>query len=175
MNNLLLIALIILPLKKSNCITHWKFNKDNGLIEPIHNSLYTLQRPYDLVSFIKQDERINRLDYIKDILSTKELTKQQEQQQSDTTKDIAVSAYQEKFYHSDIDCLKAGQPLVKFSFYESNYNSFKDELIRHLKGTHTNTFKNNNNNKEDNLRIPYCNAKLPFSLLTFDHLDVSNF
>lgn len=167
MNNFILIVLI-LPLKNINCITHWKLNKDNGLIEPIQNSLYTLQRPYDLVSFIKQDERVIRLNHIKNILSTKELSKKQD----DSTKDIAVSTYQETFYNSDSDCLKAGQPLVKFSFYESNYNTFKDELIRHLRGPNANVFKTNNKKENDNLRIPNCNAKLPFSLLTYDHLDV---
>ena len=44
---------------------------------------------------------------------------------------MSVQHYQKHFYKSDSDCIKAGKPLTKFSFYETHLISWKDELIKY--------------------------------------------
>lgn len=54
------------------CVTHWKVT-ESGRIEAKDDSVYTLQRPFDLASFLKQDERVERLNDIKKLLSSKDI------------------------------------------------------------------------------------------------------
>ena len=101
-------------------VTHWKVN-DAGFIESKIDTPYTILRPYDLASFIKQSDRTHRLREISDLISSKEhINKYGHTKLYVPT---SVATYQENFYKTDPDCLRAGQPLTKFQFYETHYNS----------------------------------------------------
>ena len=69
---LIKLLIIIYLFTSSDCITHWKVT-ETGRIEAKDDSLYTLQRPYDLAAFLKQDDRIQRLNYIKRLLASKDV------------------------------------------------------------------------------------------------------
>lgn len=69
---LILIYLFKYLFAYSDCITHWKVT-ETGRIEAKDDSLYTLQRPYDLAAFLKQDDRVQRLNYIKKLLAAKDV------------------------------------------------------------------------------------------------------
>ena len=79
-----------------------------------------------------------------------------------------MSSYQENFYKTDPDCVKAGQQLTKFSFYETHFIAWRSDgmnlprEILEIRYSDVRTFKK-----------PYCDhVDLPFSMKTFDHLDV---
>jgi len=57
-----------------SCITHWHVT-ESGRIESKEDSPYTLLRPYDLAAFLKQVHRIERLENVKEIISSKEMPK----------------------------------------------------------------------------------------------------
>ena len=65
------------------CVTHWKVT-ESGRIESKEDSMFTLLRPYDLAAFIKQADRLQRLNLLRDILQSKEFT---------TKRDTAKSFY----------------------------------------------------------------------------------
>ncbi|RNA02773.1 tetratricopeptide repeat 17-like [Brachionus plicatilis] len=156
------IILLVHFIKNINCFTHWKVTEE-GRIELDSNSIYTLLRPYDLASFLKQSERLQRLDFLKQIIASKNIPSSQK----DTTDPISVSSFQEHFYKTDLDCLKAEQQLTKFSFYET-----------HLTSWHNQGFylpKESLDIKRSTVKLfkkPFCDIiSLPFNLNTFDHLD----
>lgn len=80
-----------------------------------------------------------------------------------------MSSYQEAFYHTDSDCVRAGRELNKFSFFETYLNrwhaqglSLPKELLQ-IKPKSIQSFEK-----------PFCNeTKLPFSMETYDHFEVS--
>jgi hypothetical protein len=69
---------------------------------------------------------------------------------------------------NDKDCRKAGQPLTKFTFYETyfiNWPTYGLGLPKESLEVKRSSVKAN--------KKPNCNlAELPFSMKTFDHLDV---
>ena len=77
-----------------------------------------------------------------------------------------MSSYQENFYKTDSDCIKAGQQLTKFSFYETHLWKLDNMKLP----------KDILNLKEYDIRYfrkPDCvNTELPFSMKTFEHLEV---
>lgn len=64
--------------------THFYINQDNILIDNTLKTVLTLARPYDLVAFIGQSERLARIDhlqtYIDSVDDVNELTSQQSDQ-----------------------------------------------------------------------------------------------
>ena len=102
------------------CVTHFKV-QDGGKIEAKTDTPYTLLRPYDLASFVQQSTRISLLRELGDMISSKEhINKYGHTKLYVPT---SVATYQENFYKTDPDCLRAGQSLTKFQFYETHYNS----------------------------------------------------
>jgi len=149
-------------LYNSNCVTHWKLN--DGTIEAISSSIYTLQRPYDLISFVKQDERAQRLTEIKNILSSRDIISKRD------PKEMPIVSLQDNFYKHDADCIKAGQPLAKFSFFDNNFVSWKDHISKSSEDEKAvETHFEVNGNVE--LNEPYCKVDLPFSMRIFSHLE----
>jgi len=173
-----------------SCITHWHVT-ESGRIESKEDSPYTLLRPYDLAAFLKQVHRIERLESLKEIISSKEMPKSADVLGSKSKiaslccawtifkfnfwlflfKDDAqsVDSYQEKFYKTDSDCIKASQQLSKFTFFETNFINWEEEKfafakeILKIKKSDVITFKK-----------PYCDKiELGFRLdKSFDHLNV---
>lgn len=66
-----LVVLTIL-IKLFSCVTHWKLS-ESGQIKQVDESPFTILRPYDLVTFLEQAKRIERLNEINSILSSKDL------------------------------------------------------------------------------------------------------
>ena len=80
----------------------------------------------------------------------------------------AVSSYQEKFYSTDADCLRAGQELTKFSFFETYLISWLSQgltLPKDVMQTKLASIKE--------FKKPYCDSNdLPFNMGTYDHFEV---
>lgn len=156
------IFLTIALIKITFCYTHWKVT-EKGRIEIDHDSIFTLLRPYDLASFVKQSERLKNLETLKKFIKSKNIPLMQKDYSSQS-----VSSFQANFYKTDFDCLKAEQQLTKFSFYEThlvqweNQGFFLPKESLEIKRTTVKLFKK-----------PFCDiVNLPFNLNTFDHLDV---
>lgn len=66
--------LVLLAPDLTESVTHLRLNKASGSIEPVHDSAFTLQRPFDLVSLLAQIERVYRLDKIKKFMATQQAT-----------------------------------------------------------------------------------------------------
>lgn len=62
----------------ASCFTHWRVT-EQGRLETKEDSVFTLLRPYDLASFLKQAERLDRLNYLKEVISAKEISTKKEQ------------------------------------------------------------------------------------------------
>lgn len=71
--------------------THFYVNQDNILIDNTLKTVSTLARPYDLVAFIRQSERLARVDhlqtYIDAVDDTIEPSSEQQQQQNQINND----------------------------------------------------------------------------------------
>ena len=70
--------------------THFYINQDNILIDNTLKTVSTLARPYDLVAFIRQSERLARVDYLQTYIDAVDdvvdSTGQQQQYQLDHEK-----------------------------------------------------------------------------------------
>ena len=73
----------------SSCITHWHVT-ETGRIESKEDSPFTLLRPYDLAAFLKQMNRLERLDTLKEIIASKEISKSSEMLGSKSKWDLAI-------------------------------------------------------------------------------------
>jgi hypothetical protein len=67
--------------------THLKLTESNN-IEFEFDSKFTILRPYDLNAFIKQSERSERLNILKDMISSKETIKKSEPSYSKGIKNL---------------------------------------------------------------------------------------
>ncbi|CAF3888039.1 unnamed protein product, partial [Rotaria sp. Silwood2] len=85
-----LIYILILFIVQNTCEqyllgTHFYVNQDNILIDNTLKTVSTLARPYDLVAFIGQSERLARIDYLQTYIDSVDdvgdLPSQQQQQQ----------------------------------------------------------------------------------------------
>lgn len=66
---LLLLLLLLITPSRVESHTHLKLDKTTGLIDPVLDSAFTLQRPFDLVSLLNQIERFYRLEKIKSFIA----------------------------------------------------------------------------------------------------------
>merc|ERR1719491_1668765 len=63
-----------------------------------------MKRPFDLVSFLQQERRVEQLEHLKEVLAdTSSLDKVVDKHEPDL---------EARFYDKDSDCQKAGQPLT---------------------------------------------------------------
>ena len=65
------LVILAIVIKLFSCVTHWKLS-ESGQIKHVDESPFTLLRPYDLVTFLEQAKRIERLNEINRILSSKD-------------------------------------------------------------------------------------------------------
>lgn len=163
-NSSLIITSVLISI--CSCVTHWRVT-ETGRIESKEDSDFTLLRPYDLTSFLKQSSRLERLEVLKEIINSKDISTKRDPPGKST---VSVANYQENFYKTDPDCLKASQQLTKFSFYETHYIAWNEEglflpkSVVEIKKSDVKVFKK-----------PYCDH-VEFEFVfgkTFDHLDVS--
>merc|ERR1719362_204177 len=70
-----------------------------------------MKRPFDLVSFLQQERRVEQLENLKEVLAdTSSLDKVVDKHEPDL---------EARFYDKDSDCQKAGQPLTEFDLFVS--------------------------------------------------------
>ena len=128
-----ILLIILLLVRTAASVTHWKIAEsgrivDTSSLEPMESSPFTLLRPYDLAAFMRQAERFDRLSQLKSLINVKDLLSKRESIKSSGSASVSVSNYQENFYKTDQDCLRAGQQLNKFAFYETHLNSELNDL-----------------------------------------------
>jgi hypothetical protein len=75
------LLIFLLFISVVNCLTHWKVT-ESGRIETQEDTVFTLLRPYDLAAFLKQSNRLERLNVLKDLLASKEFASKKDLTQS---------------------------------------------------------------------------------------------
>ncbi|KAH3890152.1 hypothetical protein DPMN_014224 [Dreissena polymorpha] len=113
--------LILSDIPIVKCSTHWVVTED-GKIQSQIDSVFNMKRPYDLVAFMKQEDRAAMLDKLKqELLSRKD--------EIDRTED-RDTGLEDKFYKSDVDCLAAGKQLPDLDLYISTVLPLENKGIR---------------------------------------------
>ncbi|XP_060074042.1 tetratricopeptide repeat protein 17-like isoform X2 [Ylistrum balloti] len=101
--------------------SHWVVTEE-GLVRAQADTVFNLRRPYDLVAFMKQDERTEMLEGLKAELLTRK-------DEIDRNED-RDTGLEQRFYKTDPDCLKAGKPLPEFDLYISTVLPLENKGIR---------------------------------------------
>jgi hypothetical protein len=101
--------------------THWLVTED-GRIQGQMDSIYNLQRPYDLMALLKQEQRAVMLENLK-----QELLAKKNDIDNNDDKDNGL---EQKFYRTDPNCIAAGQPLIEFDLYMSTVLPLENKGIR---------------------------------------------
>ena len=107
------------------------------------NSIFHMKRPYDLVSFLEQEKRVEQLENLKQLLAeTANLDKVVEDHKVDL---------ESNFYDLDSDGQKAGQPLTEFDLFVSTLIHPDPSVIPQVAEILRDDFVN-----LDRYSIPYC-------------------
>ncbi|KAK3594378.1 hypothetical protein CHS0354_032887 [Potamilus streckersoni] len=115
------IKLILNQFSQTVASTHWLVT-EGGRIQSQVDSVFNLKRPYDLVAFMKQEDRANMLESLKkELLSRKD--------EIDRTED-RDTGLEQKFYKTDSDCLAAGKHLPDLDLYISTVLPLENKGIR---------------------------------------------
>ncbi|KAL4224492.1 Tetratricopeptide repeat protein 17 [Mactra antiquata] len=143
--------------KLSDASTHWVVMED-GKVQAQMDSVFNMKRPYDLVAFMKQEERASMLDKLKQELLSRKV-------EIDSSED-RDTGLEEKFYKTDRDCLAAGKQLPDLDLYISTVLPLENKGIRpndHLRPFVPGSF----------MMQPDCTQyiELPYSPFAFEHLD----
>ncbi|XP_014664880.1 PREDICTED: tetratricopeptide repeat protein 17-like [Priapulus caudatus] len=148
----------ILNANTSHAYSHWVVTED-GLIKAQAESDFDLQRPYDLMGFIRQEQRVELVESLRlDLVNQKNMIDATEDKETDL---------EAKFYARDLDCLLAGKPLTEFDLYMSTV------LPLEKKGYQMRDWLKTMPEMPGELE-PDCTAiiDLPFSMKAFEHLPV---
>ncbi|KAK3742147.1 hypothetical protein RRG08_008548, partial [Elysia crispata] len=142
----------------TNGATHWIVTED-GRLQAQTDSVYNLRRPYDLVAFMKQEQRASMLNDLK-----KELLNRKDEIDRNEDRD---SGLEQKFYKTNPDCIEAGKPLPEFDLYISTVLPLENKGIRPEEHIDV------NGSPTSNPRQPDCTAfmDLEFSMHAFEHLE----
>ena len=110
-----------------------------------------MKRPYDLMAFLEQEKRVEKLENLKTLLS--------DTSSLDNVADRHEPDLEEKFYNNDIDCQNAGQPLTEFDLFTSTLihpdPSVIPEVVRILRDEYADLEKSE-------LTQPLCGKVKPF-------------
>jgi tetratricopeptide (TPR) repeat protein len=142
--------------------THFYVNQDNILIDNTFKTVSTLARPYDLVAFIRQSERLARVDHLQTYIdAVVESSSPSEQSPINSKK-------QDNDEHTDQcnDFLRDGESLI-FQILKTNlYDTF------HIPFELKNLSNNYTIDEKSKTKIFTCDhfCQINTSLLTFDHL-----
>ncbi|CAL1533702.1 unnamed protein product [Lymnaea stagnalis] len=158
MKIILLACWILQKCTISNGSTHWIVTED-GRIQAQADSVYNLRRPYDLVAFMKQEDRASMLNTLK-----KELLSRKDEIDKNEDRDTGL---EQKFYKTNSDCIEAGKPLPEFDLYISTVLPLENKGIRPEEHIDINGAPN------PNPKPPECTAfmDLEFSIHAFEHLE----
>uniref|UniRef100_A0A2C9KLB1 Tetratricopeptide repeat protein 17 n=1 Tax=Biomphalaria glabrata TaxID=6526 RepID=A0A2C9KLB1_BIOGL len=123
------------------------------------DSVYSMRRPYDLVAFMKQEERANMLNSLK-----KELLSRKDEIDKNEDRDTGL---EQKFYKTNPDCIEAGKPLPEFDLYISTVLPLENKGIRPEEHIDINA------PPIASPKSPECSVftDLDFSIHAFEHLE----
>uniref|UniRef100_A0A0B7BGE5 Tetratricopeptide repeat protein 17 n=1 Tax=Arion vulgaris TaxID=1028688 RepID=A0A0B7BGE5_9EUPU len=154
----LLASFILQRCTITNGSTHWMVTED-GRIQSQADSVYNLRRPYDLVAFMKQEDRASMLNILK-----KELLTRKDEIDKNEDRDTGL---EQKFYRTNPDCIEAGKPLPEFDLYISTVLPLENKGIRAEEHIDL------NGSPSTNPRSPDCTVftDLDFSMHAFEHLE----
>ncbi|XP_071122223.1 tetratricopeptide repeat protein 17-like isoform X6 [Mytilus edulis] len=157
-NVLVILLAIVRCLHLSDGSSHWVVT-ENGRVQAQLDTVFNLRRPYDLVAFMKQEDRGGTILQLK-----RELLQRKEEIDKNEDRDTGL---EQRFYKTDIDCVAAGKPLPEFDLYISTVLPLENKGIRpeeHIDLSIT---------PRDNLHQPDCRlfSELEYSFHAFEHLE----
>lgn len=86
------------------------------------DSVFNLNRPYDLLAFLRQEKRAQFLQTLQDEL----VRKKKDIDQSDKDE----PGLEERYYKEDSDCIIAGKPLTEYDLYISTVLPLQNKNIK---------------------------------------------
>ncbi|CAF4611118.1 unnamed protein product [Rotaria sp. Silwood1] len=148
--------------------THFYVNQDNILIDNTLKTVSTLARPYDLVAFIGQSERLARIDYLQTYIDSVDdvvdLSSPQQQQQSNQINNDKQDNNEniDKCNHFINNGESSIFKILKTNLYDTFHIPFE---LKNISNNYT-------INDKSKTKILTCNhfCHIDTSLLTFDHL-----
>ncbi|CAG2224007.1 Tetratricopeptide repeat protein 17 [Mytilus edulis] len=157
-NVLVILLAVVRCLHLSDGSSHWVVT-ENGRVQAQLDTVFNLRRPYDLVAFMKQEDRGGTILQLK-----RELLQRKEEIDKNEDRDTGL---EQRFYKTDIDCVAAGKPLPEFDLYISTVLPLENKGIRpeeHIDLSIT---------PRDNLHQPDCRlfSELEYSFHAFEHLE----
>ncbi|XP_048779550.1 tetratricopeptide repeat protein 17-like isoform X2 [Ostrea edulis] len=153
-----MVQLILHNVSPSGGSSHWVVTED-GRIQAQLDTVFNMKRPYDLVAFMRQEERSGMLDKLKD-----ELLSRKDEIDKNEDRDTGL---EQRFYKTDPDCLMAVKPLPEFDLYISTVLPLENKGIRpedHI---------DMKSKLGSTLMAPNCEVieDLSFSMDAFEHLE----
>ena len=175
--------------ERSPHVVHMRFSRASGKMESVDDSPFRLLRPHDLATLMAQTARVDRVDFLRQkmaSLSEPSLAsfKSVGGGGSGTGAGAAgntVNDYREQFYANEPNCLKLGPQLTKLPFYESYVIDWRGDGFTLPTEENDDADSDDDDNDDDDYyydgsypSIPMCDrfVDLPFSMKTFDHLEV---
>ncbi|XP_029638626.1 tetratricopeptide repeat protein 17 isoform X1 [Octopus sinensis] len=150
--------LLIVYLEAVQTATHWVVTED-GRIQAQVDTVFNMRRPYDLVAFMKQEERAVMLDNLKkELLSRKDEIDKSEDRDTDL---------EQRFYRSEPDCIAVGKPLPEFDLYISTVLPLENKGIRQEEHIDFKAVPSNKPLPPDCTQV----TDLHYSIHAFEHLE----
>ncbi|XP_074638202.1 tetratricopeptide repeat protein 17-like [Acropora palmata] len=137
--------------------THWIVTED-GRIQQQADSIFDLKSPDDLVTFIHQEDALERLKVLRDeyLMEKRKVIEARGKERDEQ---------QKSFYKTDPDCLDAGQHISEFELHLDMTFTFAE------KGINIPDHVNLCEPLPSHVEPPHCLAELPSIMYSYDHLD----
>ncbi|XP_041366225.1 tetratricopeptide repeat protein 17-like isoform X2 [Gigantopelta aegis] len=158
-----MVVVLVVNLILEQCLltsgsTHWIVT-ENGRVQSQPDTVFNMQRPYDLVAFMKQEDRAVMLNNLK-----KELLNRKDEIDKNEDRDTGL---EQRFYKTDLDCIEAGKPLPEFDLYISTVLPLENKRIRPEEHIDMNAPPTDPHVQPDCMLV----TDLDFSMHTFEHLE----
>jgi hypothetical protein len=158
-----ILTLLIVPNSSEQYLlgTHFYVNQDNILIDNTLKTVSTLARPYDLVAFIRQSERLARVDHLQTYIDAVDDTVDSPQQQTQ------INPNRRENDDKCNDFIRDGESLI-FKILKTNlYDTF--HIPFELKNIPNNYTSDKTNKKSTTTKILTCNhfCQITTSMLHF--------
>ncbi|CAH0389553.1 unnamed protein product [Bemisia tabaci] len=142
--------------------SHW-IVAENGKIQSQLDSVYHLRAPHDLIAFLNQEKRVEKLEeYYAQMLEKVSMINRKRLDLD------GVTEVESKLYATDADCLNTDEPLnaddLAFSFFDDGKDLEEFKRLESSPGKTASHLES----------LPDCSrfSSLEFSLATFPHLQV---
>ncbi|XP_031782231.1 tetratricopeptide repeat protein 17 isoform X2 [Nasonia vitripennis] len=141
--------------------THWVVT-ENGIIQSMSDSIFQMQRPYDLLSFLEQGNRRDSVNKLFESMRSRKAIIDNQFVGLHSASDV-----ENGLHMSDIDCLLREQYDVELDLHHSIVldGGFREGITQ-------DDFYLNDVQIEEKKRVPDCKKTFPldFSMHTFEHL-----